>query len=390
MSIPSNEAIGFEMEKPMIPHALRRLMELANGYRGVCVLGALAELGAFDVLSTYSYPDGMIAAPDGTTDSTASCVTTTSCGMTTFHPFDALSAVIPSQRRALRILLDAATALEILEKRDDAYAIRVEYREYLDPNAPRSYLPMLCHTMSCLRNWTQLARTARDGVPASQMESFPRASIRGAESDRAAFIAAMHSVSGPLAGGLVTHLSHVLANMQPPFTIQTVLDVGGASGTWTLEFLKANPQSRAILFDLPDAIRQAKARLASTPFAERITLVEGDFYRDPLPTDANFAWVSAIVHQHGREENRKLYGKIRSSLSQGGMIAIRDMVMRESRTTPVEGALFAVNMLAATQTGDTFTLDEFREDLESVGFTQVQLTVDRPDMFAVVTAQTFC
>lgn len=381
MSIPSSEKIGFDLEKPSVTPALRQLMELANGYRGICVLGALAELGAFDALSTRPHPDG-------TTNSTANHVASSTGETAAFHTFEALSAAIPSERRALRILFDAATALEVLEKRDEAYAIRSEYREYLDPNAPRTYLPMLCHTMSCLRNWTQLARTARDGVPASQLESFPRASIRGADNDRAAFIAAMHSVSGPLAGGLVTHLSKVLTNMHPPFSIQTVLDVGGASGTWTLEFLKANPKSRAILFDLPDAIRQAKARLVTSPFADRITLVEGDFYRDPLPTGANFAWVSAIVHQHGREENRKLYGKIRNSLTKGGMVAIRDLVMCVDRTTPIEGALFAVNMLSATMTGGTFTLDEFREDLESVGFAQVQLTVDRPDMFAVVTAKT--
>ena len=32
----------------------------------------------------------------------------------------------------------------------------------------------------------------------------------------------------------------------------------------------------------------------------------------------NFAWVSAIIHQHGREENRALLAKVFRALSPGG------------------------------------------------------------------------
>ena len=61
--------------------------------------------------------------------------------------------------------------------------------------------------------------------------------------------------------------------------------------------------------------------------------------------------------------------------------------MEEDRTRPVAGALFAVNMLAATEGGGTFTLAELREDLAAVGFAEVALARQDEAMNAVVVAK---
>jgi hypothetical protein len=68
--------------------------------------------------------------------------------------------------------------------------------------------------------------------------------------------------------------------------------------------------------------------------------------------------------------NHELLAKVFTSLAPGGRVAIRDLVMEPTRTQPVAGALFAINMLVATDGGGTFTFDELREDLEAVGFIQ--------------------
>ena len=135
---------------------------------------------------------------------------------------------------------------------------------------------MLWHLTNIMRSWAELAATVRGGsIPPRQ------SSIRGAEADRAAFIAAMHVISGPMADGLVSQLG--------PLKFQHLLDVGGASGTWTLAFLRAVPEAKATIFDLPDAIRQARQRLADSEFSGRVTFVAGDFYVDELPHGVDFA-----------------------------------------------------------------------------------------------------
>ena len=60
--------------------------------------------------------------------------------------------------------------------------------------------------------------------------------------------------------------------------------------------------------------------------------------------------------------------------------------MDDSRTTPVAGALFAINMLVATEAGGTFTFDELREDLEAAGFADAALLRHDDGMNSVVSA----
>ena len=134
---------------------------------------------------------------------------------------------------------------------------------------------------------------------------------------------------------------------------------------------------------------KGRIRVASRlgTLAERVTLTGGDFYVDPLPAGADLAWLSAIVHQNSREQNRALFRSVFTAVAPGGHVLIRDIVMEASRTAPVAGAMFAVNMLAGTPQGGTFTLDELREDLEQAGFTDVSLIRRDEGMHSVVQAR---
>ncbi len=309
------------------------LLGLMRGYQPACVLGAAAELNLFTLLGDA----GRSAAE--------------------------LAAETAADPRAMTTLLDALAALNMLDKTGTRYATPPALRPLLTEGGPQTVLPMIQHSMTCLRQWTQLAWTVKTGRPGERQES-----IRGAEAERAAFIAAMHSVSGPMADGLVAKLGEL--------RFRHLLDVGGASGTWTLAFLRAQPGTTATIFDLPDAIAQARQRLSGSEMEDRVTLVAGDFYADELPRGADLAWVSAIVHQHSRQHNRALYAKVFRALEPGGRIAIRDMVMEPDRTRPLDGALFAINMLVNTESGGTFTFDELAEDLRAAGFVDPVLLVE--------------
>jgi len=188
----------------------------------------------------------------------------------------------------------------------------------------------------------------------------------------------MHNISAPNADQVIR------AVQSPPF--QHLLDIGGASGTWTIAFLRACSSARATLFDLAHVIPMARRRLAAAGLEQRVQLVAGDFTTDPLPPGADLAWVSAIVHQNSRAQNRTLFSKVFAALAPGGRIAIRDILMGEDRTHPVAGALFAVNMLAATAGGGTFTFAELREDLATAGFAQAALARRDEAMNSIVVA----
>lgn len=322
----------------------QQILEMMNGFRASCVMGAAAELDLWTLLDEQSLTAKQLAEK------------------------------LQSDLRATTMLLDAVVALQLLEKHEGGYSVPRELRNWLTKDAEGTVLPMLQHASNIMRGWSQLAWTAKGGIP------MPRpSSIRGPEADRASFIAAMHSISEPMADGLVAQLG--------PLTFRHLLDVGGASGTWTLAFLRAVPTATATIFDLPNTITQARQRLANTEFTPRVTLAAGDFYADDLPEGADFAWVSAICHQHSRQHNRKLFAKVFKALAPGGRIAIRDIVMEPCRTQPREGALFAINMLVNTDTGGTFTLEEYAEDLKAAGFENPRLLVKHEAMNSVVVAE---
>ena len=151
-----------------------------------------------------------------------------------------------------------------------------------------------------------------------------------------------------------------------------LLDVGGGPGTYTAAFLRAAPELRATLFDLPLVVEIARERLSAAGLLDRVTLVAGDFEKDPLPPGHDLAWISAIIHQNGPAQNDALYARILRALVPGGRLVIRDHVMDPGRTRPRAGALFAVNMLVGTEQGGTYTSDEIKAGLERAGFTGVR------------------
>ena len=234
---------------------------------------------------------------------------------------------------------------------------------------------MAQHQANCLRNWAQLAQVVKTGRPA---ERFP--SVRGEAGDAESFIGAMHNVSPPNADQVIQAVQ--------PLAFQHLLDIGGASGTWTHRLPARLPFSPSHALR-PAARHSHGAGVVSTPekLAKRVKLVAGDFMTDPLPPGADLAWVSAIVHQNSRAQNRALFAKVFQALRPGGRIAIRDILMEEAAPIRWPGALFAVNMLVATEGGGTFTFSELREDLESVGFAKAAVRRQDEAMNSVVVAK---
>jgi len=320
------------------------ILELARSYQSAAVIAAAADLDLFPALAGAPRTAGELAQR------------------------------LDADVRCLTILLDALAALRLLHKAGERYALPDPVAETLGHTGPGSVLSMTRHQANCLRGWARIAETVKTGRPCERAPS-----IRGADADRDAFVLAMNDLASVTADALIRHIR--------PLEFRCVLDVGGASGSWTAAFLAACPGGRAILFDLPPVIPLARQRLVERDMIDRVTLVAGDFYSDPLPSGADLAWISAIVHQNSREENRALFRKVAAVLVPGGRIAVRDLLMEPSRTEPVAGALFAVNMLVHTGGGGTYTVEELREDLESAGFGDVAVAHREPSMNSILIAR---
>jgi len=275
--------------------------------------------------------------------------------------------------KALAMLLDAVAALGFLRKKDGAYSCEPDAAKYLADDSPSTVLPMLLHVASLWTHWARLTSLAEGTpAPASSLDF----SYQG--KDLEAFIGAMHSVGAPMA-------RRIAADVNPGGAV-SLLDVGGGSGTYTIAFLRAAPELKATIFDMPSVIEMARTRLDRAGLLDRARLVPGDFHRDELPGEHDLVLLSAIIHSNSLEQNLCLYQKIFRALVPGGRLLIRDHIMEPDRVRPRDGAIFAINMLVETSGGGTYTYDEIASSLTEAGFANISLLREGEHMDAVVEA----
>jgi len=255
--------------------------------------------------------------------------------------------------RAVTILLDALTAMELLKKDDGKYVCDPSVADWLSEESPSTVLPMILHAGNLWTRWSNLTTL----VAGSRVEE------KASEQWLRSFIGAMHTIGAPQADRIVAKIK--------PGGARRLLDIGGASGTYTMAFLRAAPELRATLFDRPEVVPMAEERLRKAGMRDRVTLVGGDFDFDALPVGHDLAFLSAIIHQNSAEQNECLYRRVFHALQPGGRLVIRDHILEADRTAPRPAAIFAVNMLTGTGGGNCYTFEEIRECLSRAKFERI-------------------
>ncbi len=285
---------------------------------------------------------------------------------------EALSKDLGCDSRAMERLLDALAALGFLKKERSVFSLSGRGK-VLSSSHPETVLPMILHFNGLWQRWSRLTDVVRTGKPLER----PGGDM--GEAARRAFIGAMHAAGRKLA----LQVSRAFDAGR----FGRLLDIGGASGTYTIAFLRQNPHMSAVLFDLAPVVSIARERVLAEGLSDRVTFVAGDFYKDELPSGCDLALLSAVIHQNSPAQNLDLFGKVFRALQAGGSILIRDHIMDGSRTAPPGGALFAVNMLINTAGGGTYTFGEIREGLEEAGFAEVSLVRTGEEMDGLVEAK---
>ena len=277
--------------------------------------------------------------------------------------------------RGLRILLDALASQGLVSRSiDEKYGLEESLSRLLTKDGDDTVLPMILHAASMWQSWSKLTEIVRTGVNPNVMGIRSRST-----EDMEAFIGAMHVIGLKMADSIAESLDLT--------RFKRMLDIGGASGTYVMAFLKRAPHMTATIFDLPNVVQMAQKRLDKEAYSHRVELAGGDYTSHDLPRGHDLVVLSAIIHSNGREGNRDLFRKIFQALEPGGALLVRDYVMDQTRTFPPDGAIFAVNMLAATSDGNSYTFEEIREDMQIAGFSNISMIREGQNMDQLVIAE---
>jgi SAM-dependent methyltransferase len=256
-------------------------------------------------------------------------------------------------------LLNALVSLGFLIKRNDTFFNTEDSFTFLSKNSPE-YLGGLMHSNHLWNTWSNLTRVVKTGKSANPSEINERG-----EEWLLPFITAMHDRAKKSAPAQVA-----LIDLNG---IKTLLDIGGGSGAYSMEFISRNPSIEATVFDLPNVIPLTARFIEKEGFSGKIKTCNGDYTTDDLPEGFDLLFLSAIIHSNSLEVNRDLIKKCFRALNKNGRIVIQDWIMNNDRTQPVAGAVFAINMLVGTEAGDCFTDEEVNDMLISAGFKNISI-----------------
>lgn len=274
--------------------------------------------------------------------------------------------------RASEMLLNALTALGLLEKNDGIFTNSADTARFLRRGLPDDARAAVMNRMHMWDTWTTLSECVREGSPlrATAVNSGPSATQ--------AFIAATHRIAKLAAPTMVASLD--LSR------VSNLLDVGGGSGAYTVAFLRAFPDAKATLLDLPPVTRIATRYVRDAGMEERITMRAGDFVVDPLGSGYDLVLLSYVMHINPPETNKRILAKAFAALEPGGHVVINDYVLNADKTLPRAAALYALNMLVSTHGGNVYSGDEYSAWLAAAGFVDIK-TVHLLGPTDVVTAR---
>jgi SAM-dependent methyltransferase len=153
-----------------------------------------------------------------------------------------------------------------------------------------------------------------------------------------------------------------------------VVDVGGGHGGLLAAILRTNPKAKGVLFDAPQVVAGAAARLESAGLAGRCEWIGGDFF-DAVPTGGDLYILKWIIHDWNDEQSLDILRNCRRAMNPGGKLLLVESVIPRG-DEPYLGKLIDLVMLVMTG-GRERTEGEFRDLLAAAGFRLTQVIPTR-------------
>jgi hypothetical protein len=272
---------------------------------------------------------------------------------------DALAVELDVDSDTLDRMLLLLTALGVLNRGNAGeYSVPSPVRPFLDRRDNRYVGGFLTHLAG--DTTARLARLASYLEHGKRAEaSSPFAEVYRDEESMRAFTTAMWDLSfGP---------STELAALAGLGGTARLVDVGGATGPFSVAALRAAPELRAVVFDVPQIRPLAEETARAQGLADRLEFVGGDFFTDELPVGDCLA-LGYILSDWDDEFCVELLGKAYRACTAPGRVLIMDRLFADDHTGPLSTA--AMNLVMHVEmAGRHRTGAEFVALLRRAGFT---------------------
>ena len=317
------------------------LLELSGGYWKICALHAAVELDVFTVIGEQRLSAAVVADK------------------------------IHADKRATAMLLNAMTALRLLEKNEDGYTGVPGAVRFLSRISPDYIGYMIKHHHHLVESWSRLDEAVRTG------KSVRARASHGSDEERESFLMGMFNNAMTLAPRLVPKVD--LSGRK------SLLDLGGGPGTYAIQFCLNYPDLKAVVYDLPATRPFAEKTIAAYGMTDRIGFQAGSYLTDPVAGRYDVVWLSHILHGEGPADCHNIVRKAVDALMPGGMILIHEFILNDDMSGPLFPTLFSLNMLTGTPSGQAYSQRQLTDMLAGCGVKDIhRIFIESPNDSGVV------
>ena len=255
-------------------------------------------------------------------------------------------------------LLNALTAMNLLEKADDKFSNTPAGRSFLSKDSPKYIGHIITHHHHLVESWSKLDQAVKTGAPVRA-----RASYSSTER-RESFLMGMFN--------LAMSLAPVLADKIDLSGRRHLIDLGGGPGTYAIHFCLKNPQLKGTVYDLSTTRPFAEKIIEKFGLIDRIDFMDGNYVEEGVEGTYDVAWLSHILHGEGQKECQRIIQKTVSALEPGGMIIVHDFILNNTMDGPLFPALFSLNMFLGTPDGQSYSEKQITHMLVRAGVKEIQ------------------
>lgn len=267
---------------------------------------------------------------------------------------DEAAKIAGADVRACRVVLEALASEGVVERLAESeiihYRLSALGRAHLTDEGPDLERSGILHFTNRVRGWLDLPEVIRSGRPLPKDPA--RRELR-----------TLVSAMGELEPEVLDEIVERCLTYAGP--IRTMLDIGGAVGHVARQFSRCGV--RASVLDRESVVPVAQEFLGGE--AADIALIGGDFTEALPPGPFDLAYLGNVTHIYGPEVNARVMRGVFAILPPGGTVAIQDHVWGRSP----RAAMFAVNMLQATEDGGVWGEGQYRGWLSDAGFVEIEV-----------------
>ncbi|HEX5508142.1 MAG TPA: methyltransferase [Pseudolabrys sp.] len=270
---------------------------------------------------------------------------------------DAIAATTDVQPRALHRLLRALASVGVFAEEDDGVFRNTPLSAMLMSNVPGSLRAFfnLAGSPECWRSWGDLLYSIKSGKPAFEhVYGVPLFEYLAKNPEPARIF------DDAMASRSAAEIAAVLAAYD--FSeCGHLVDVGGGNGALLLAILKAYPQLKGTVFDLPHVTDAAQG---SNPSAERLCFAAGDFFSEVTVAGDTFI-LKKIIHDWPDDRAEQILRRCRDAMSPRSRLLLVELIVpRDEAATFTK---FLDLWMMVWPGGQERTAEEYRGLLKSAG-----------------------